>query len=178
MSLTRIHDKKSRDRASLETIMELLKDGVVQERFAIMARGWTPDVNGMEATNEACARREIEHAIREYAQMTEFPIFRSVRSRLKTFRDQRLGHSLILDANELALFHDTSAVIDFTIGVMRPLLLGVLGVEKDFQTMKNVWRKHADGAFDLLFARPEGLPPHNAVYLSDLLKTTYSESDL
>jgi len=141
LSLTKMHDRASWDRASLPTLIALVNNPPVLERLQEEAAKWP----GQSQSGPRAVYSNVLQATCEHDRLSQESVLLSLRS----LRDINLAHALIIDQRAPGpTYGSLFTVLDATSAIVKKLLLAVLGLNFDPQEFRVEWAKQAELFWD------------------------------
>ena len=132
------------DLASVPILMRLLVDKAVGRHFVAEARGWTPDLDGLEEIHAAGAEETLREAAAIWDAFAASPEGAHAVAALKRFRNRALAHTLDKAfSGAVPTINDLSRLVDCLVAIARPLSLALRGEDWDIAGSSRRKIRHA-----------------------------------
>lgn len=171
VSLARLFDEggkkkhpNRRDVASIPLLLRLLRQKRCRKVLIDRARVWTPMVPAYADLHENACNRAIDDAINAFSRFAKSHPGRAALARLRNFRNNRLAHSLMLEAlNSRPLYNDLFRLMDVAREVADAAHLAIQGMAPDLEDLEQAEKEEADAFWRSAFGyEPPEVETENA----------------
>jgi len=134
-----------RDVASIPLMTRLLAQKRCRKVLAERAKRWTPNLSGMEQVHAETCEKQIEAALKSYAELRRTKEAQDAVGTLRRFRDKKLAHSLMnvmLDA--LPRYDQLFLLMNIARDVAGHAKLAIQGDSLDLADVEQERRRQAD----------------------------------